>query len=190
MRLRAVLFTLLLTSGVAHADLVTRALDESTTGGAPPAASVDNNLLSCAGPVRQTSLPDLLQVAVRLSPALQTAKLDIEIAEAQIQQTWSRRDWLLTAEAQGSWSGSGLVAGVAVGSSKRFATTVDITRMIPTGGTIGLHAGTAYSKTESAAFNSEFWTDDVGVVLTQPLLRGAGSFVYNAAGIPLARGPS
>jgi hypothetical protein len=81
MRLRAVLLTLLMTSSVAHADLVTRALDEAgTAGGAQPAQSVENNLLSWAGPVRQTTLPDLLTVAVRLAPALQTAKLDIEIA--------------------------------------------------------------------------------------------------------------
>src|SRR6266536_3606699 len=108
MRFRAVLFALVMTSGVAHADLVTRALDQ-------------------AGPVRQTSLPDLLQVAVRLAPALQTAKLDIEIAEAQIEQTWVRHDWVFTAEAQGSWSQSGVVAGIAVGSSKRFAATADLT---------------------------------------------------------------
>ncbi|HEY5923182.1 MAG TPA: TolC family protein [Kofleriaceae bacterium] len=179
MRFRAVLFSLVMSSGVARADLVSRALDE-TAPSAAPAASVDNNLLTWAGPVRQTSLPDLLQIAVRTAPALLTAKLDIEIAQAQIQQTWSRRDWLLTAEVSGSFSQSGLVAGVALGSSYRFATTVDITRMIPTGGTIGLHAGTAYTKTESAAFDSKFWTDDVGITFTQPLLRGRGTFIYNA----------
>src|SRR6185503_17402708 len=128
----------------------------------------------------QTSLPDLLQVAVRLAPALQTAKLDIEIAEAQIRQTWARRDWLFTAEAQGSWSESGLVAGVAVGSSKQLSVTADITRMIPTGGTVGLHAGTAYSKTESMLGTSKFWSDDVALVISQPLLRNRGSFIYNA----------
>jgi outer membrane protein TolC len=184
MRFRTVLFTLVMTSSVAHADLVARAFDEAGTGGSAPAgqpaASVENNLLSWAGPVRQTSLPDLLQVAVRQSPSLQTAKLDIEIAEARIQQTWSRRDWLFTAEAQGSWTGSGLVAGLAVGSSKRFAATADISRMIPTGGTIGLHVGTSYSKTESSMFNAKFWSDDVGLVVTQPLLRNAGGFMYNA----------
>ena len=107
MRFRALLFTLVMSSGVAYADLTTRALDEAGAG--PQPASVDNNLLSWAGPVKQTSLPDLLQIAVRQAPALQTAKLDIEIAEAQIQQTWSRRDWVFTAEAQAAWSGSGPV---------------------------------------------------------------------------------
>jgi outer membrane protein len=178
MRLRALLFTLVMTSGVARADLVTRALDEAGAG--PTTASVENNLLSWAGPVRQTSLPDLLQVAVRTAPQLQIAKLDIAIAEAQIQQTWSRRDWLLTAEARGAWSGSGVVAGVAEGSSRQFSATIDITRMIPTGGTVGLHAGTAYQKTESTMFTTKFWTDDIGITLTQPLLRNFGTSIYNA----------
>jgi outer membrane protein TolC len=178
MRIRALLFTLVMTSGVAHADLVTRALDQA--GGGPATASVENNLLSWAGPVKQTSLPDLLQIAVRQSPALQTAKLDIAIAEAQIQQTWARRDWVLTAEARGQWSQSGLVAGVTVGSSRSLSVTADITRMIPTGGTIGLHAGTAYQKTESAMFQSEYWSDDLAVTITQPLLRGFGTSIYNA----------
>lgn len=178
MRFRAFLFTLAVGSGVAHADLTTRALDQAGPG--PTTATVDNNLLSWSGPVRQTSLPELLQVAVRLAPTLQTAKLDIAIAEAQIQQTWARRDWVFTAEAQGAWSGSGPVAGIAVGSSKRLSVTADVTRMIPTGGTIGLHAGTAYQKTESTMFTSEYWTDDVAITFAQPLLRNFGSSIYNA----------
>jgi outer membrane protein len=180
LRLRCVLFSLLVTSGVARADLVTRALDQATPPGAAPASSVDNNLLSWAGPVRQTSLPDLLQVAVRTAPALQDAKLDIAIAEARIQQTWSRRDWLFTAQARGNWTESGLVAGIAVGSSKSFSATADVTRMIATGGTIGLHASTAYQKTEGM-FTTEYWSDDVALSITQPLLRGYGSFLYNAS---------
>jgi outer membrane protein len=180
LRLRAVLFSLVVTTGVAHADLVTRALDQATPPGAAPAASVDNNLLAWAGPVRQTALPDLLQIAIRTSPALQNAKLDIAIAEAQIQQTWARRDWLFTAEARGSWSESGVVAGVTSGSSRNFSATADISRMISTGGTIGLSAITQYSKTDSATFDSELWSDTVAVNFTQPLLRGRGAFLYNA----------
>ncbi len=182
MRLRTALFTLVMTAGVAQADLVTRALDGAAQGGGQAApASVDNNLLSWAGPVRQTSLPDLLQVAVRQAPALQTAKLDIAIAEAQIQQTWARRDWLLTVEARGAWSGSGIVAGVTEGSSKQFSATADITRMIATGGTIGVHVGTQYTKTDAGALGtSEFWSDDVGLTISQPLLRNAGPSLYNA----------
>jgi len=184
MRFRAVLFAFLLTGGVAQADLVSRALDQAAPGAgsaaAPAPPAVENNLLSWSGPVRETSLPELLQVAVRLSPALATAKLDIAIAEAQIQQTWVRHEWLFSAQAQGSWSQSGIVAGVAEGSSTHFTGTADVTHMIATGGTIGLHAATTYSKTDSATFKSKYWSDDVALSINQPLLRGFGTFLFNS----------
>jgi outer membrane protein TolC len=180
MRLRGVLFSLLVTSGVAHADLVTRALDEAGSASGAPTPSVDNNLLTWSGPLRQTSLPDLLQVAVRQSPALQTAQLDIAIAEAQIEETYARHDWLFAAQVQGAWSGSGLVAGVTVGSTRQFSASGDITHMIPTGGTVGLHLTSGYQKTESATFNSEYWSDELALSITQPLLRGRGSFIFDA----------
>src|SRR5690606_23356993 len=53
--------------------------------------------------------------------------------------------------------------------------------MIPTGGTIGLHAGAAYSETDVQALGEQrFWSNSVGVSIAQPLLRGRGSFIYNA----------
>ncbi len=182
MRLRTVLFTLLVATPVAHAEIVTRALDEagSAAGGAA-APSVDNDLLSWAGPVKQTSLPDLLQIAVRQAPALATAKLDIEIAEAQIQQTWARNDFVVGAQAYGSWSGAGVVGGIAVGSSKSYGGSADITRMIPTGGTVGLHASSGYQKATATGLGSqESWSDSISLSLNQPLLRGAGGMVFNS----------
>jgi outer membrane protein TolC len=181
MKIRAILFALLMTSGVASADVFTRALDKAGSAGGSAAPTVDNNLLSWAGPVRQTSLPDLLQTAVRLAPTLQTAKLDIEIAEAQIQQTWSRKDWLFDAQARGQWTGSGPVAGVTFGSTKAWDLTAGVSRMIPTGGTVGLHAGASYQNIDAAGLDPEpFWAYDVSLSLQQPLLRGAGGFIYNA----------
>ncbi len=191
MRLRAVLFMLLVTSGVARADLVTRALDQAAggaggggTGGGSAAPSADNDLIAWSGPMQQTSLPELLQVAIRQAPALQTAKLDIAIAEAQIQQTWARHDWLFTAELQGSWSGSSPVAGITVGSTAQFAALADVTHTISTGGTLGLHVQSSYFNTETTgdtSFTSEYWSDDVAVSFVQPLLRGRGSFLFDAA---------
>src|SRR3954469_7076401 len=145
-RLPFVLSALLAFTGLAHADLTSRALsavDDPNAGAGSPQA----NMLTWAGNIEQTSLPDLLQLAVRLAPTLMNAKLDIEIAEAQIEQTWARRDWHFAAQASGSWTGSGLVAGVAIGSNKRFGITGDIFRTFSTGGTYGLHASTQWSKT-------------------------------------------
>ena len=173
-----VLCSLVALTGLAHADLTSRALSaaDDQNGGTPPTPS----LFTWAGTPEQTSLPDLLQLAVRLSPALQNAKLDIEVAEAQIEQTWARRDWHLQAQATGSWTQSGLVAGVVLGGSKRFGLTADLTRMIPTGGTVGLHVGSSWSKSDSTFGNSKYWSDTVALEITQPLLRGYGPDIYNA----------
>jgi outer membrane protein len=139
--------------------------------------------LAWAGTVESTSLPNLLQLAVRLSPTLANAKLDIEIAEAQIQQTWARRDWLFAAQASANWQQSGLVGGgVTIGSSTVFSVTGDITRTISTGGTYGVHVGSTYQKTtaQSGIFDDENWSDTVALQVTQPLLRGAGAKLYNS----------
>ena len=173
-----VVCSLVALTGVANADLTSRALSAADDAGG---SNAPGSLLSWAGTPKDTTLPDLLQLAVRLSPTLESAKLDIEIAEARIQQTWSRRDWLLQAQLAGSWTQSGIVAGVALGDGKRFDATVDISRMIPSGGTVGLHAGTAYSKTTTASFpDSVFWSDELSLNITQPLFRGRGRFLYDA----------
>ncbi|NVB79645.1 MAG: TolC family protein [Kofleriaceae bacterium] len=170
----------LLAGGAARADLTTRALDAADGGGSPPQTA----LISWAGTVKQTTLPDLLQVAVRTAPALQTAKLDIEIANAQIQQTWGRHDWFLQLQANGTWSESvPLAGGVAIGSQKTFNVTADITHTIFTGGTFGVHIGTSYLNIDSPdqpLLDQTFWTDDVSVSFNQPLLRGRGRDVFDA----------
>jgi outer membrane protein TolC len=165
----------LLAARPAHADVLARAIDEAG-GAAPPT----DTLLAWAGPARPTSLPELLEIAIRQAPALQSARIDIEIAQAQIEQTWARRDWLFGAQASGQWSQAGLVSGVAVDDTVRFALSANVTRPLATGGTIGLTARTAYSKTEATLFGSENWSDDLSISFAQPLLRGRGRALYDA----------
>lgn len=178
MRFRLVLLGLIVSTGVAHADLTSRALTvgDDKTGG----SGANSTLLGWAGKVEQTSLPNLLQLAVRLSPTLANAKLDIEIAEAQIQQTWARRDWLFNAQVLANWSQAGLVGGVTTGSSTRFSATASVSRLISTGGSVGIQANSTYQKTESALFGNESWNDSVGLQVSQPLLRGRGRHLYDA----------
>ena len=85
----------------ARADLLGRAVsivDEPTTqsgGGSAPGATAPtsgDDLTTWAGPARATTLPDLLQSAVRQAPSLRSARIDIAIAEAQISQTYARDD--------------------------------------------------------------------------------------------------
>jgi outer membrane protein TolC len=175
LRSSLLLVCLIAAEHAAHADLLARAIDEA--GGATPPTDA---LLAWAGPARPTSLPELLEIAIRQAPALQSARIDIEIAQAQIEQTWARRDWLFAAQAAGQWSQAGLVSGVAVDDTIRAAISADVTRPLSTGGTIGLHARTAYSKTEATLFGSENWSDDLTISFAQPLLRGRGRAIYDA----------
>ncbi len=171
---------------IASADVLTRALVDADGGGAPaqpaqPAQPASDNMISWAGPVRATSLPELLEIAVRQSPALQNAKLDIEIARAQMQQTWVRNDWLFGAQTTASWTQGSLLQGVPISGSRRFSVGGSVTRGFATGGRIGLNVGSAYQKTESAVFGTENWSDTVALTVAQPLLRGRGGDLFNAA---------
>src|SRR5262245_2220415 len=140
--------------------LMFAAADDQAGGTPPPQQSP--NLTSWAGEARATTLPELLQISVRQSPALQSAKLDIAIAEARIQQTWARNDWLIGAKVSGSER--------IVGTGRSFDGTADLTRALPTGGTVNLHVDSQYNDdlTGKRSIHS------VAGSITQPLLRGRG----------------
>jgi outer membrane protein TolC len=179
-RLACVLFTVCCLSSRGEADvlrLMFAAADDQAGGTSPPQQSAD--LTAWAGEARATTLPELLQVSIRQAPALATAKLDIAIAEARIQQTWARNDWLLRAQAQGS--------GLTDGSSVQFNGSLDLSRAFSTGGTVGLHVGSTYSRTETElpdpinmTLVSKTWIQEVGLQVTQPLLRGRGRALFEA----------
>jgi outer membrane protein len=180
MRLRTLLLSFALTTSsvtVARADLLAQAVDAAQA--APPPR---NTLLSWAGSARQTSLPELLEVAIRQSPALASAKLDVAIAEAQIEQTLGRKDWLIAAQANGSFTESGVIAGATSGSSRRLDIGAEIAKPLSTGGRIGLRAGTTYTRNETSTLlgDSTFWSDSVSITAYQPLLRGRGSRIFDA----------
>lgn len=170
----------------ARADVLARmlAFDQpgGTGGGAAPTA---DDLSAWAGPARATNLPELLQLAVRQAPALASARIDIAIAEARIQQTYARDDWQIVAQLTGSRS-SGLVNGLELDQALRFAANVDVSRALPTGGTVTLHAGTQYTDTsyEDALIDDNFggqdWFHEVNATISQPLLRGRGRWLYEA----------
>ena len=180
--MRRVLFALLIACPVtAHADLLTRAMPPGPGGGGGGSAAApadDSDLISWAGEPKDISLGDLLQLAVRQSPTLQNARIDIAIAEAQIEQTWARRDWNLKAVGNGSLV-HGLFSGLQYTSSA-FGAGVDVYRVLPTGGTVDLHGETDYQKSESMLGDKVFWTDTVTGTITQPIMRGYGSDLYNS----------
>lgn len=178
--MRRVLFVLLIACPMtARADLVSRAMPQGPGGGGGNAAPADDaDLISWAGQPKDISLGELLQLAVRQSPSLLNARIDIAVAEAQIEQTWARRDWNLKALGQGSLT-HGLFSGLQYTSSS-FGVGADVYRILPTGGTVDLHAETDYQKSESMLGDKVFWTDVVTGSITQPIMRGYGPQLYNA----------
>jgi outer membrane protein len=180
--MRRALFLLLIACPLtARADLLSRAMPQGPGGGggsAAPAPSDDTDLIAWAGEPKDISLGDLLQLAVRQSPTLQNARIDIAVTEAQIEQTWARRDWNLKVAGTGQLV-HGLFSGLKYTSSQ-FGGAADVYRVLPTGGTVDLHAETDYQKSESMLGDQIYWIDTVNASITQPIMRGYGSSVYNA----------
>jgi outer membrane protein TolC len=170
----------------AHADVVSRALDGTDAGGGSAAPTQptqqENDLIQWAGEPKAVTLPGLLQLAVQHAPALASAKLDIAIAEAQIAETWARRDYRVGAQLQYSKSGSQVFSGIELQGSTQAVASADISRILPTGGTVDLKFDTNYSHTDASSVfpESTYWVTDVSGSITQPLLKGYGSDLYNA----------
>lgn len=169
----------------ARADILTRAVSLTQDGGgggaaAPPGSASD--LATWAGPARSTSLPELLEIAVRQAPSLASATLDIAIAEARIEQVYVRDDWRVLAQLTGQ-SSSSFVGGFQIDRSTTVGLGVDVARLLPTGGTLTLHGETRFSRATSPidgdARNN--WFDELSISFAQPLLRGRGRWLYEAS---------
>ncbi|HTL35463.1 MAG TPA: TolC family protein, partial [Kofleriaceae bacterium] len=151
----------------------------------PPTPDPLDDLASWSGEARQTTLPELLQTAVRQAPALASARIDIAIAQAKIEQTWARDDWRLDSQVLGSRT-SGFFQGQELDRAYSFRGTADLSRALGTGGTITLHAGTDYNNTKYSDSTADSflggttWSHEVSVGVVQPLLRGRGRWLYNA----------
>ena len=184
--MRAVIVLLVVAAmSAAHADILTRALDVAGGGGSSGSGSGSadefQDLIQWAGEPEPIDLPQLLQIAVRQAPALRNARLDIKIAEAQITETLARKDWQLQLRGTGSKTLSAF-AGLAF-SSDVYGSSLDLSRELPTGGTIDLHGDTTYNKYRSSSGpfgNQEYWQDNIDLGITQPLLRGRGMWLYDA----------
>ena len=153
--------------------------DEKGGGGAPGAPATAPPLAAWAGPAKSTSLPELLQTAIRQTPALESARIDIAIAEARVLEASGVDDWKLTAEATGRRATQTFLG--ATSRSTTASVGADIIRALPTGGTIDLHAETAFDETEGGFSNSRLWSDAVTATITHPLFRGRGSATARAA---------
>ena len=183
MRRALALVLAMLLSGEAHADLLSRAVHaaDGDGGGTPPPAQSDD-LTSWAGAPQATTLPDLLQAAVRQAPSLASARIDIAIAEAQIEQTYARDDWHLKA-ALTAQSSQSYISGFSIDRSTTIGLSGDVFRVFPTGGTLTIHGSTDYQRGSSPIDGSTItnWSDNLSVGFSQPLMRGRGRWLYDAA---------
>lgn len=188
-RLVYILFALLAgTSSRGEADVLGRlvaAVDDQAGGSQPPQQSPD--LTAWAGEARATALPELLQIAIRQAPSLQSARLDIAVAEARIQQTWARNDWLIRAQLKGTRVNGLPANGFTIDQDTQLNGSGDLSRALPTGGTVDLHLGSSYETTDfhtnttpSVSGTSTTWVEDISGSITQPLLRGRGRALFDA----------
>jgi outer membrane protein TolC len=186
--LGVVLLALVAAERRADADLLGRIViaaagDQPGGGGGPPPSTDD--LTAWAGPARPITLAELLQQAIRQAPALASARIDIAIAEARIEQTLSRDDWRISGDLLVSQN-SALQQGQPF-DSRVLNANLNIGRVLPTGGTLTLHGDTRFEDIEfddsavQALFGSENWSHGVAATFSQPLLRGRGRFMYYAA---------
>jgi outer membrane protein TolC len=142
----------------------------------PPAAPM---LADVAGPARPIGLPELLQLAVRQAPALAQAQIDIEIAEAEIEGARAWADWAVGAQLAASTRSA---AGGGYSRVDTVSLSGDVTKMISTGGTVGLHAEGGLQRQSGGDFPA---INQLGEVVTvrfnQPLMRGRGQAQLEAA---------
>jgi outer membrane protein len=137
-----------------------------------------------AGAAAKTDLPQLLQLAVRQSPALASATIDVEIALAQVESSLALDDWTVQAKAQGQSTKSSFLGS---GFNKQASATVDVLRTLSTGTQFDLHGELDWSHTSSKGilgsssdYDSVQATEFASLGVTQPLLRGRGSKVARA----------
>ena len=145
------------------------------------------DLTAWAGPARATSLPELLKLAIRQAPSLQAARFDIAVAEARIAQTYGRDDWNLEADLTGSRTQFINEDRIPVNPTQVNG-RIDLGRLLPTGGTINVTVNGSYQREPQfsnvmdmdVVILTEQHTGAVTIGVTQPLLRGRGSMLYDA----------
>ena len=165
-------------AGAFLAPLVKHAFAPGGGGKAPaPTTPPAQVLVDVTGPATKIDLPQLLQVAIRQSPQLASATLDVEIAAAQVEQSLYLDDWNLKAQVQGT---SSQTSFLGAGFSKQAQGTIDLSRMLSTGATVDLHGESDWSHSKTEAFETVTSTQLFDIQITQPLLRGRGRAVARA----------
>jgi outer membrane protein TolC len=138
--------------------------------------------------LREVPLSDVVQVAVRQSPDLARARIDVDAARAQLTRAQGSEDTHLAAQAEVNLFRAGATDPRL--DSESDIVSVGVNRALPTGGTLGV--ALSGERQVQAIFVADPGTGKpvasvqtlflAGLELrwTQPLLRGAGSEAFEA----------
>jgi outer membrane protein len=144
-----------------------------------------------AEPVEPAELPlaQVIAVAVRQSPELERARIDVEAARAQLLQAQGAGDTHVGAAATATASGTTEADPLGKTSSQTTGLQVFGRRALTTGGTAGVTLGGARLHVSQlglgddgkpALVTTDLYGTSLQLQLTQPLLRGAGAAAFEA----------
>lgn len=152
--------------------------------GAVVLASILSLVARAAADPAELPLADVIKVAVRQSPELERARIDVEAARAALLQAEGIEDTHVGATAHVAQNGASAVDPLSASTSDH-AVQVSASRTLPTGGTLTVSAGGERSRAPVLQSDGSFkevrgYAALLRVALTQPLLRGAGSTAFEA----------
>lgn len=133
-------------------------------------------------------LEAVLATAIRRSPTLESATIDVEVARAEVLRAAGITDFLLFAGGSFSRRKVPTVAGetYAISSVDTLSFEAGLSKVLPTGGTIGIQTTLDRSRQEAVIIGMEQdestrYDASVTAFLDQPLLRGFGPNATYAA---------
>jgi outer membrane protein TolC len=165
--------------------LTTAAFAAAPAGGAETIALAATPAGGAQTGARSVGLRDLVAQALAHSPNLGAAVADLDVGYAGVVAARGLDDFVLGAGASWNESRRPLVGGTPVQQPALddVLVSVQLTRPLPTGGTVGLKLSSELTRNEYATDNlvggfdrsaATAWVPWLQLVLTHPLLRGAG----------------
>ncbi len=151
---------------------------------AQPAPSSPPQSAPAAPTGRAWSLAAVLEHAVRNSPALGTARIDVAVAEAGVLEASGIEDFLFTATGNFSrLKTESVVTESMTGASELDTITgsMALSKLFWTGATVSLEANTRYISIPTDDGDLTEATSSITASIVQPLLRGRGETVTRAA---------
>ncbi len=149
-----------------------------------PTTAAADSTVPLSAPGELIRLPDALQTAIRQSPTLESARIDLDVADAAVVRSLGIDDLLLRATGSLNRQANQSVAGnfVATNSSSQVVLGVDLIKLLPTGGTLTLHVGNSRRSSSFASVGMKFteFNAEGSVQFDQPLLRDRGEAISRA----------